>query len=426
MIRVNDKFLGKKVPYASYAKKISKINDKILKRTAEGSDFLGWENISDIVSKKEFESIKENAKFVQNNYDVLVVCGIGGSYLGARAAIEALKGITKETKPKIVFLGQTFSSDYINDVLTELKGKKFAINVISKSGSTTETSVAFRLLREELIKAVGEKEAKKAIFVTTDPKKGILKKIADSHEYVTFSLPSNIGGRYSVLSSVGLFPMACAGINIDKVLEGAKKGEQNYKHSNLQKNPAYKYAVIRHFEYKKHKKIEILIGYEPRLSQFGEWYKQLFAESEGKNHKGLFPTYLSFSTDLHSIGQFIQDGSQIFFETTLRINNANNNVTVPKLKNDEDELNYLSGKTINEINTKAFEGVLDAHSKTAKVPNLVIEIDKLDEETLGELFYFFEKAAAMSAYLLKVNPFNQPGVEVYKKNMFHLLGKKGY
>ena len=426
MIKVIDEYLGKKIPYYLYARKIASIDKKIKNRTAKGSDFLAWEKISDVISKKEIDKILESAKFVRENYEFLVVCGVGGSYLGPRAAIESIKGFNKNRNPKILFIGHTFSSDYIHDIIERVKNKKFAINVISKSGSTTETAIAFRLLKEELIKSLGEKEAKKAIFVTTDPEKGALRKLADEKGYTSFNLPTNIGGRFSVLTPVGLFPMACAGIDIKKVLSGAKKAEKAYSSSDVYKNDAYKYAAIRNYEYRHKKRVEMLITYEPRLVLCGEWYKQLFAESEGKNHKGLLPYHLSFSTDLHSIGQFIQDGSQIFFETVLHSKAANNDVIVPKLKKDEDNLNYLAGKSLNQISEKTFEGVLKAHTETAKVPNLVIEVEKLDEETIGGLFYFFEKAAAMSAYLLRVNPFNQPGVEVYKKNMFHLLGKKGY
>ncbi len=426
MIKVIDEFLGKKAPYKSYAKRIAKIDQQIKDRTSAGSDFLGWEKLSDFISKEEIKKIKENAENIRKNYEILVVCGIGGSYLGARAAIEAIKGLNDNKNPKILFLGQTFSADYIHDVLEEIHGKKFAVNVISKSGSTTETAIAFRLLKEELVKTVGEKEAKKAIFVTTDPNKGLLLEIAKKNGYVTFGLPSNIGGRYSVLTAVGLFPMACAGIDIDKVISGAKKAEKEFNSPDIFKNNAYKYAAIRYFEYKQGKKVEMLISYEPRLVQFGEWYKQLFAESEGKEHKALLPCSLTFSTDLHSIGQFIQDGSQMFFETILHSKEPINDVKISKIKGDEDNLNYLAGKTLNDVGEKAFRGVLQAHFETAKVPNAIIEVDKFDAETIGELFYFFEKSAAMSAYLLKVNPFNQPGVEVYKKNMFHLLGKKGY
>lgn len=426
MIKVIDEYIGKKIHYNSYAKRVASIDKKIKDRTAIGSDFIGWERLDDFISQCEINKMIECAKFVSENYEILVVCGVGGSYLGPRAAIDAIKGLSNNHNPKILFIGHTFSSDYIHDILEEIKGKKFAINVISKSGSTTETSIAFRLLKEELVKSVGEEEAKKAIFVTTDPQNGVLRKMTDKNGYTSFKLPSNIGGRYSVLTPVGLFPMACAGIDIKKIVKGAKKAEKQFSSSNILENDAYKYAAIRYYEYTHRKSTEILITYEPRLVLFGEWYKQLFAESEGKQHKGLFPTHLSFSTDLHSIGQFIQDGSQIFFETTLHLKNAINDIVIPKVKSDDDGLNYLAGKSLNEVSEKAFEGVLKAHSETAKVPNVVIEVEKLDEETLGALFYFFEKSAAMSAYLLGVNPFNQPGVEVYKKNMFHLLGKKGY
>ena len=424
MIKFDDSYLLKPFNYQKYAKKVAKIDKEMADRTAVGSDFLGWENLSSFLNKKEIEKIINKAEEVKKNYDVLVVCGIGGSYLGARASIEAIKGYHKNNTPKILFVGHTFSTDFLYDTLERVKGTKFAINVISKSGSTIETSIAFRLFKDLMIKEHGEEYAKKAIIVTTDPKDGNLRKLAEKHGYFSFDLPSNIGGRYSVLTAVGLFPMACAGIDINEVIEGAKKAQEEYANPDITKNNAYKYAAIRHALYKQGKKIEMLVTYEPRLVQCGEWYKQLFAESEGKEGKGLLPYSITFSTDLHSIGQFIQDGSQIFFETIVKANGSNNKITIPSDDDNIDNLNYLSGKTIDFVHDNAYEGVLAAHAKTAKVPCIVIEIDKFTPATIGGLFYFFEKAAAMSAYLLGVNPFNQPGVEVYKKNMFKLLNEK--
>lgn len=426
MIRINDEHLNKKINYKSYAKKVAKIDESIRNRTGAGNNFLGWEDLPSNINQEEIESIKKHAEIVRKNFDILVVCGIGGSYLGARAAIEAINGLHPEGKPEIIFMGQTFSSDYIAQVLKYLDGKKFAINVISKSGTTTETSISFRLLKELLIKNVGEEAARKAIYATTDKEKGALHNIAEKEGYVTFVLPRNVGGRYSVLTPVGLFPIAVAGIDIDKLIEGAKKAENDCKSSVISENNAYKYAVIRDFQYRHGKKVEMFVTYEPRLVQLGEWFKQLFGESEGKNHKGLLPDSATFSTDLHSLGQYIQDGTQSFFETVMFINKPQNEVIIPEAEDNGDELNYLAGKNMAFVNEKAFQGTLEAHSVTAKVPNCIIEVDELDVETLGYLFYFFEKTCAMSAYLLGINPFNQPGVEIYKKNMFHLLGKKGY
>lgn len=424
MIKLDDTHLLKPFDYKAYAAKVAKIDEQIANRTAEGADFLQWEDIDSFLSKEEIEKIISKAKEIQDNYEILVVCGVGGSYLGARASIEAIKGYHHNKNPKILFIGHTFSTDFLYDTLERVKGTKFAINVISKSGSTAETSIAFRMLKDLMIKEHGYEYSKKAIIVTTDPNKGLLRDMVKDKGYFSFDLPSNIGGRYSVLTPVGLFPMACAGIDIKEVIKGAKKAQKTYKNPDIFKNDAYKYAAIRHYQYEHGKMVEMLITYEPRLVQCGEWYKQLFAESEGKDHKGLLPYALTFSTDLHSIGQFIQDGSQIFFETIVHAKGSNNELIISRTNNDSDELNYLAGKSFDFVRERAFEGVLAAHSEVGKVPCVIIDIDKFTPESIGSLFYFFEKAAAMSAYLLGVNPFNQPGVEVYKKNMFTLLGKK--
>ena len=317
-----------------------------------------------------------------------------------------------------------YSNSNTDSARLYLKGKNFAINVISKSGTTTETSIAFRMLKDLMIKEHGFEYSQKAIIVTTDPERGLLRKMVKDKGYFAFDLQGNIGGRYSVLTAVGLFPMACAGIDIKEVVKGAKESEKLYRNPNIFENDAYKYAAVRHFQYKHGKSAEMLVTYEPRLVQFGEWYKQLFGESEGKEHKALFPVSVTFSTDLHSLGQFIQEGSPIFFETIIHAKKSNNEVIIPKTEHDSDELNYLQGKSLDFVMEKAFEGTLDAHSNTAKVPCAIIDVDNFTAYSIGELFYFFEKACAMSAYLLGVNPFNQPGVEVYKKNMFTLLGKK--
>lgn len=426
MIKVNDAHVLEKIDYKSYQPKVNEINKMIDENKGEGNDFTGWVNYPETFDKVEFEVIKKHAKYVRDNYEVLVVCGIGGSYLGARAALEALKGLKCNDKPEIIFLGQTFSSDYVYDVLKYLEHKKFAINVISKSGTTTETAIAFRLVKELLEKKVGKEAARKAIFATTDAQKGALRELSNKEGYVTFNLPGNIGGRYSVFTAVGLFPLACAGVDIDELMKGALDSEKACKNPLIEENPAYKYAVLRDYFYNHNKGVEMFVTYEPRLTQLGEWFKQLFGESEGKDGKGLLPDSVTFSTDLHSLGQFVQDGSKLLFETILFVKQPNNKVVIPHDEKDLDGLNYLEGKNLGFVNEKAFLGTLEAHTKTGGVPNIILEVEKLDAYMMGYLFYFFMKTCAMSAYLLKVNPFNQPGVEVYKKNMFHLLGKKGY
>lgn len=426
MLKVNDSNVLVKVDYKSYQPKVSKIDEMINKGEGPGNDFTGWLNYPETFDTVEFENIKKYAKEVRDNYEVLVVCGIGGSYLGARAAIEALRGLKSDDKLEVIFFGQTFSSDYVYEVLKYLEKKNFAINVISKSGTTTETAIAFRLVKELLEKKVGVEKARKAIFATTDASKGALRELSNKEGYVTFNLPGNIGGRYSVFTAVGLFPLACAGIDVDALMEGALKAEKDCKNPIIEQNPAYQYAVLRDYFYNHKKSVEMFVTYEPKLTQLGEWFKQLFGESEGKDGKGLLPDSATFSTDLHSLGQYVQDGNKLLFETIVFVKNPNNDVVIPHDDKDLDGLNYLEGKTLGFVNEKAFLGTLEAHTKTGGVPNIIIELDKLDAFNMGYLLYFFMKTCAMSAYLLDVNPFNQPGVEVYKKNMFHLLGKKGY
>ena len=426
IVKVNDSNVLEKINYASYKNEVAQINQMIEEGKGEGNDFTGWVKYPETFDKVEFEAIKKYAKVVRDNYEVLVVCGIGGSYLGARAALEAIKGLRPNDKLEIIFLGQTFSSDYVYEVLRYIENKKFAINVISKSGTTTETAIAFRLVKELLEKKVGKEAAAKAIFATTDPVKGALRELSNKEGYVTFNLPGNIGGRYSVFTAVGLFPLACAGVDIDALMKGALQAENDCKSPIIDANPAYKYACLRDHFYRNKKPVEMFVTYEPRLTQLGEWFKQLFGESEGKDGKGLLPDSATFSTDLHSLGQYVQDGTKLLFETILFIKNPNNPVIIPHDEKDLDGLNYLEGKSLGFVNEKAFLGTLEAHTKTGNVPNIILEVEKLDEFAMGYLFYFFMKTCAMSAYLLKVNPFNQPGVEVYKKNMFHLLGKKGY
>ncbi len=426
MIRVSFENTLKKIPFEDYAAKVQTIHQNIESKTGEGNDFLGWADWPENYDRNEFARILKSASFVRDHFDILVVCGIGGSYLGARAAIEALNGLYPNDKVEIIYFGQTFSPNYVAQVMEYLKGKRFAINVISKSGTTTETSIAFRMVKELLEKQIGKEKAKKAIFATTDKARGALKTLADSEGYETFVLPDDIGGRYSVMTAVGLFPMAVAGIDIQAFITGAQEARKKYRESNILKNACYQYAVARDYFYRHDKMVDLFVSYEPSLTQIGEWFKQLFGESEGKNRLGLFPVSVTFSTDLHSLGQFVQDGTPLLFETILYVKRPRYDIAVPHSEDNLDGLNYLEGKSLAFINEKAFLGTLDAHVKEGKVPCIILEAETMDAKTLGHLFYFFMRACAMSAYLLGINPFNQPGVEVYKRNMFHLLGKKGY
>lgn len=401
-------------------------------KTGAGNDFLGWIDLPENYDREEFARIKETAEKIKNNSDILLVIGIGGSYLGARAAIEMLSHsfqnlLTKEERqvPQIIFVGHHLSSTYMADLFDLLEGKDFSINVISKSGTTTEPAIAFRIFRNYLIEKYGVDEAKNRIFATTDKAKGALKELADEEGYETFIIPDDVGGRYSVLTAVGLLPIAVAGINIDEMMQGAQDAQKAYSSPNLSENEAYQYAVARNILYNKGKVTELLINYEPHLTYFSEWWKQLFGESEGKDQKGLFPASANFTTDLHSLGQYIQEGRRNIFQTVLRVNEPRKDLTLEKDNNNKDGLNYLAGKTIHEINDKAYQGTILAHNDGG-VPNLIIELPRLDAYTFGYIVYFFEKACALSGYLLGVNPFDQPGVEAYKENMFALLGKEGF
>ena len=409
-----------------YSKDVQRINDMINEQTGPGNDYLGWADWPVNYDKEELERIIKDAQYVRDHFDILVVCGIGGSYLGARAALEALNGLKSDDKLEIIFMGQTFSPNYVSQVMKYLEGKKYAINVISKSGTTTETSISFRLLKELLEKQVGKEEARKAIYATTDKEKGALKTLCNQEGYATYVLPSNIGGRFSVLTAVGLFPLAAAGIDVKAMLLGAKEARSAYNNADILNNDCYKYAVSRDIMLRRGKPVEMYVTYEPQMSQISEWLKQLFGESEGKEKKGLFPASATFSTDLHSLGQFVQDGTPLLFETIINVLNPQEDIIIPHDDADLDGLNYLEGKNLAFVNQKAFEGTLKAHTEDGGVPCNVITLEKLDAKALGHLFYFFMRACAMSAYLLDINPFNQPGVEIYKKNMFHLLGKKGY
>ncbi len=413
-----------------YKAEVKKIHDKIHENPNSQEDFLGWLELPTNYDKKEFERIKKAAKTIRKNSDVLIVIGIGGSYLGARAVIETLTGtfdnlLSKEDSTQILYAGNNMSPNYINDLMEYISDKDVSINVISKSGTTTEPAVAFRIFREILETKYGVKEANKRIFITTDAKKGALKKLADDEDYETFVIPDNIGGRYSVLTAVGLLPIATAGIDIDKLVKGAKIAQDKYIDENLKYNDCYKYAVIRNILYKNSKDIEILVNYEPKMHYFIEWWKQLYGESEGKDNKGIFPSGVDFTTDLHSMGQYIQEGRRNLFETVLCIENSKTDIKVKPDGENLDGLNFLAGKTLDYINKKAMEGTIKAHTD-GNVPNVVINIEEISEEAIGELIYFFELACAMSGNILGVNPFNQPGVEKYKTNMFELLGKPGY
>ena len=426
MIKVDVSNVISEKEIKSYQASVSKINKMIDERTGPGSDFLGWSTWPNDYDKEELERLLKDAEDVRNNFDVLVVAGIGGSYLGAKCALDALKGLKGNDKPEIIFMGQTFSPNYTYQVLEYLKDKNFAINVISKSGTTTETSIAFRLLKDLLERKVGKEKARKAIYAVTDKARGALKTLCNQEGYSTYVLPDDIGGRYSVLTPVGLFPLACAGVDVKAMLKGAAEAQKEFDNDDLENNKAYRYAVSRDYMLRHSHPVEMFVTYEPQMSQLSEWLKQLFGESEGKEKKGLLPTSATFSTDLHSLGQFIQDGTPLLFETIINIVNPLNDVAIPSDKDDLDGLNYLAGKKLSYVNQMAYQGTLKAHEEDGGVPCNIITIEKLDAKTLGYLFYFFMRTCAMSAYLLDINPFNQPGVEIYKKNMFHLLGKKGY
>ena len=410
------------------APQVKAAHDMIDAKNGLGNDFLGWVNLPTDYDKQEFDRIKKAAQKIKEDTDVLIVIGIGGSYLGARAAIEFLKGPFYNdlaNGPKIYFAGNNISGSYLDDILKLCNGKRVSVNIISKSGTTTEPAIAFRVLRKYLEEQYGEEEAAKRIYCTTDKAKGTLKQLADSKGYECFVVPDDVGGRFSVLTAVGLLPIAAAGADIDALMYGAREASKEYANPDLATNDCYTYAALRNAFYRKGKAIELLVSYEPRFTMMAEWFKQLFGESEGKDNKGLFPAAVTFSTDLHSMGQYVQDGARILFETVVNFGETDKDVIIEKEADDGDGLNFLAGKPMAFVNEKAFEGTVLAHTD-GSVPNLVINVDKPDEENLGRLIYFFEKACAVSGYMLGVNPFDQPGVESYKKNMFALLGKPGY
>lgn len=407
-------------------------HESIHQCTGAGADFLGWVDLPFEYDREEFTRIQAATSRIQENSDVLLVIGIGGSYLGARAAIEMCAHSfynqlpkAKRKTPEIYFVGHQISSTYVADLLELLEGKDVSVNVISKSGTTTEPAIAFRIIRDYLEQRYGKEEARKRIYATTDRAKGALKQVADEEGYETFVIPDDVGGRYSVLTAVGLLPIAVAGISIEDMMTGAKEAAEAYRNPQLAENPSYQYAAVRQAFYRKGKQIELLVGYHPSLQYFAEWWKQLFGESEGKDQKGIFPASVQFTTDLHSMGQYIQAGLRNLFETVIVVEQSKRQVYIEEVANDIDGLNYLAGKSMDFVNQKALEGTMLAHTDGG-VPNLLITVPEISAYHFGQLVYFFEKACAISGYLLGVNPFDQPGVEAYKKNMFALLGKPGF
>ncbi len=430
-LKVNFKYAGELSSSDNLSAVQPEVNsafDKLTEKTGEGSDFLGWLDLPVNYDKEEFLRIKKCAEKIRKDSEVLVVLGIGGSYLGARAAIEFVKScnynLLRKDTPAIYFGGNSLSSTSLSELISLVDGKDFSVNVISKSGTTTETAVAFRIFKKLIEDKYGKEEAKSRIYVTTDKKKGALKSLADAEGYEEFTVPDDVGGRYSVLTAVGLLPIAAAGLDIDLLMKGAADAREKYFVKNTD-NDCLKYAALRNLLYRNGKRIEIMVSYEPSMTMWNEWLKQLFGESEGKDGKGLYPSSTVFSTDLHSMGQYIQQGVRNLFETVITVKNPTADVEIPFDEANGDGLNFIAGKTLHYVNSRAFQGTVLAHYD-GQVPNILIEIEKQDEYNLGELIYFFELACAVSGYILDINPFNQPGVESYKKNMFALLGKPGY
>lgn len=407
----------------SYQNEVSRIHRMIHDKTGKGNDYLGWVDWANTYDREEYDRIKVAAKKIQENSNVLLVVGIGGSYLGARAAIDMIQGPYAKQDLEVIYVGNTFSSTAIVRVLEYIQDKEVSVNVISKSGTTTETALAFRLIRQFMEEKYGE-EAASRIYATTDKSAGLLKPLADAKGYETFVIPDDIGGRFSVITPVGLLPIAAAGIDIDALMQGVERATLELNNPELSENGAYTYAVARRILENQGKKAEMFVSYEPSMVFLGEWWKQLFGESEGKEDKGLLPTAVNNSTDLHSMGQFVQEGTKMLFETVVTVENPIADMIFPKDEGDIDQLDYLAGKSLHWVNKKAFEGTLEAHEVTGGVPNIILEIQDMDAYNFGYLVYFFFKALAMSVYMLDVNPFDQPGVEVYKRNMFRLLGKK--
>ena len=432
-LKLNLKYTGiDQKAIMKYKENVEQIHKELHKRANDENDFVGWLELPTNYDKEEFERIKKAAQRIREDSEVLIVIGIGGSYLGARAVIESLTNTfdnllpeSKRKHPQILYVGNNLSPNYINDLIEVLGTKDFSVNVISKSGTTTEPAIAFRIFREMLENRYGIEEARSRIYVTTDKEKGALKTLAKSERYETFVIPDNVGGRFSVLTPVGLLPIAAAGIDIEKLMKGAKLAQDNYNDEKLKYNECYQYAVIRNLLYNDGKTIEVFANYEPKMHYMTEWLKQLFGESEGKEGEGIFPAGIDLTTDLHSMGQYMQQGLRDIFETVLRIEEPKSNITINSDDDNLDGLNYLAGKDLDYVNKKAMEGTVEAHV-SGGVPNIIFKMEKLDEENIGGLIYFFELACAMSGSILKVNPFNQPGVEEYKRNMFRLLEKPGY
>lgn len=430
-IKLNSKYVEKFIQQHeldAMKSQISTAHETLKNRSGLGNDFLGWVNLPTDYDKEEFTRIKAAAQRIKEKADILIVIGIGGSYLGARAAIELLRSpfynnLKKDT-PDIYFVGNNISPTYLNEVISICDGKDIAVNVISKSGTTTEPALAFRVFKDMLEKKYGKEEAKTRIFATTDKAKGTLKNLSDTEGYETFVIADDIGGRFSVLTAVGLLPIAVAGCDIDAIMKGAANAQTTFANDDAN-NDCYKYAAIRNILYRKNKSVEMLVSYDPSFALMSEWFKQLFGESEGKDDKGIFPTAATFSTDLHSLGQFIQDGSKIMFETVVDIKKPKQDFFLTDDAQNLDGLNFLTNQNMSVVNRKALEGTILAHTEGG-IPNIVLELDEINEENFGFMVYFFEKACAISGYMLGVNPFNQPGVESYKKNMFALLGKPGY
>lgn len=426
MIKVDLSYAKLKENLSDYQSEVDKIHGWIHEKTHKGNDYLGWVDWPINYDKDEFNKVKELAQLIRQNGEVLLVCGIGGSYLGARAAIEFVNGLYHDDKLDIIYIGNTFSSRALLQIMDRIQNKSVFLNVISKSGSTTETALAFRMVRHYMENRYGIEEAAKRIVVTTDKSKGTLHELLknQTYNYHRLSIPDDIGGRYSVFTSVGLLPIACAGIDIDQLMEGSLAAYHDLNTSDLSKNPAYTYGLARKLIEKENRDVEIFVSYESHFAMLAEWWKQLFGESEGKNEKGIFPASVINSTDLHSMGQFIQEGKPIFFETILNLENPDLDAMVPALRSDDDELNYLIGRSLHWINQQAQLGTLKAHYEEGNVPNIIINIENDSAYTFGYLIYFYFKAVAMSVYLMDENPFDQPGVEVYKRNMFSLLGKE--
>lgn len=418
---LNHAFLKEDVK--SYQDQVRAIDEALQNGTCKGNDFIGWLNWANNYDKEEFSRIKEVAAKVRENTEVFVVCGIGGSYLGARAAIEMMNGLYGDKKPEIIYMGNTFSSTYISQVMSYIKDKEVTVNVISKSGTTTETALAFRILKQFMEEKYGE-DAKNRIIATTDKARGTLKALADKEGYETFVIPDDIGGRFSVITPVGLLPIAVAGIDIDALMKGLHDGMGEYGDADLDKNAAYRYAVARRILQNQGYDVELLVNYEPQMQMVAEWWKQLFGESEGKDGKGILPDSVCFSTDLHSLGQFVQEGKKVLFETNLYVETPMIDLTFPNDEANEDGMNYLAGKSVDWANKMAAKGTLQAHEETGGVPNILLTMPGMTSYDFGNMCMFFFKAIAMTTLMNDSNPFNQPGVEVYKKNMFKLLGKE--